>query len=133
MTSAPDQAYPEIFDQETMKHSFGGDREFTCATMRIYMRGAPALAEKALAAIKGGDNEALAVNAHALKGITSYFTRREMFRLCLTLEHLGRDNALPPQAVNALGTWAQMSAGLKEMLAAMERYLSEGGSGARRR
>lgn len=116
----------DALDRETMKLSFGDDKAFACDTMRIYMRDAPGLAEKALAAIRQGDNEALAVNAHALKGITSYFTRGEMYRLCLTLEHLGRDSALPLQSVHALGTWSQINAGLTEILAAMRQYFTEG-------
>ena len=128
MTTAPSsQTLPSqsALDREIMKLSFGDDRTFTCGTMRIYMRDAPELAEKALAAIRQGDNEAMAVNAHALKGITSYFNRGEMYQLCLTIEHLGRDSALPLQSVHALGTWSQMNAGLTEMLAAMKQYLNE--------
>ena len=114
-----------MLDQKIMQGSFGGNTDFVRDTMRIYLRNAPALAEDALGAIRQGDNAGLATSAHALKGITAYFTRRELYELCLELEHMGRDNALPLQSVHALGRWSRMNSELKELITAMEAYLAE--------
>ena len=114
-----------MLDQKVMQSSFGENKDFAHDTMRIYLRNAPELAEKALDAIKQGDNAGLTSNAHALKGITAYFTRKELYELCLELEHMGRDKILPLQSVHALGRWSRMNAGLKEIIAAMEACLAE--------
>lgn len=114
-----------LLDQKTMRLAFGDDKAFACATMRIYMRDAPALAQKAYEALQAGDNQGLAANAHALKGITAYFTRGEMHKACLALEMLGRENCLPLQSVHALGLWASINSRLQDMLADMRRYAGD--------
>lgn len=112
-----------FLDAATMRLSFGEDTTFICATMQIYMRDAPVLAQKALTALRAENNDELASNAHALKGITGYFNKGELYKACLDLEMLGRSGGLPLQAVHALGLWAAINSQLHEMLGAMQYFV----------
>lgn len=106
-----------------MRLAFGEDRSFASTTMGIYMRDAPVLAQKVLEAIQNEDNAGLASHAHALKGITGYFTRENLYNVFLDLETLGRDGGLPLQSVHALGLYAAADSLLREMLLSMQNYL----------
>ena len=117
-----------LLDKSIMRLSFGEDRSFIGATMQIYMRDAPILAQKAYDALMAGNNADLASHAHALKGITGYFTKGELYTSCLDLEKLGRESELPLQAVHALGIWSTINNYLGDMLQAMQDYLEESGT-----
>lgn len=112
------------FDAETIQLSFGNDVQFACATMQIYLRDAPGLALSVLQAIREGDNEQLAASAHALKGITGYFSKGILYRTCLELENLGRKNGLPTYADYAFHTWSNLNTLLQDMLHSMQVFIS---------
>lgn len=111
-------------DAETMHLSFGNDVQFACATMQIYLRDAPGLTLSVLQAIREGDNEQLATSAHALKGITGYFTKKLFYRTCLELENLGRKNGLPTHSDYAFQTWSNLNALLQDTLHSMQVFIS---------
>ena len=111
-------------DPETMQLSFGHDVQFACATMHIYLRDAPGLALGALQAIRESSNEQLVASAHALKGITGYFTRRSFYRSCLELENLGRKNSLPGQSDYAFQVWSSLNAQLQATLHSMRVFIA---------
>lgn len=117
------QNTPGLLDQAIIGKAFGDDRSFICATMQIYMRDAPALARKAYESLQAGNNGELAANAHALKGITGYFTRGGMYSSCLELEMLGKNEGLPLQSVHALGLWSAINNYLRDMLDEMRDYM----------
>ena len=114
----------DILDPLVMRLSFGGDKSFICDTMRMYVRDAPGMAHEVLAAVREEDNGQLASRAHALKGMTGYFTRADLYKSCLELEMLGRSQGLPLQSVHALGLWAGLNVRLADTLKAMERYIA---------
>lgn len=61
-------------------------------SMRIFMRNAPKLIEQAETAVAQGDGEALAKAAHALKGITRYYTAGALCESIFALELMaGKD------------------------------------------
>ncbi len=82
-------------DWDLLERNFAGNRDFTVDSMALYMRDAPSLLREAIEAAERTDNAGLTVNAHALKGITGYFTRGGAYGLCLALENIGRENGLP--------------------------------------
>ena len=114
-----------ILDADLMTASFGSDREFAAQTIRLFMRDAPGLARSALASLRAEDNAGLVAHAHALKGIIGYFTKGELHEAVRELEMLGREGALPVQAVRALGCWARMDPSLQRLLLEMEELLAE--------
>lgn len=112
-----------LLDPEVMRLSFGEDRQFTCDTMCIYLRDAPTLAKKCLAAIRASDNEELTQAAHALKGITGYFTKNDAYKHCLDLEYLGRENGLPLRAVHGMGLLSSINVALEQICREMKSYI----------
>lgn len=121
-TFAEAAALPAIFDQEIMEHSFSGDAELTKQSMALYLRDAPKLLQEIEVAITQDDNSALTVNAHALKGITSYYTKSEPFELCLAVERMGREEALPGAKAEITHKVALLSEKLEELMRAMGTY-----------
>ena len=113
-------------DWELLELSFAGNPEFIVDSMTLYMRDAPKLLQEAISAAERTDNAGLTVNTHALKGITSYFTRTGAYSLCLDLEELGRENALPanrPEVNRLLNLLrGHMDQLYTEMQTAMKRY-----------
>lgn len=82
-------------DQDIMCKSFVGNISLAVQSMEVYVRDAPKLLLDIEHAIGNEDNAALAANAHALKGITGYYTKSEPYQACLTLEMMGRCEKLP--------------------------------------
>ena len=122
-TSGAERETPVVLDPTCMGASFGGDREFAVQTIRLFMRDAPEMSQRLGEAVKADDNAQLSVDAHALKGIISYFNRGELYEAALELETLGREKGLPSQAVHVLGCWVRLDTLLKKILREMEIFL----------
>ncbi len=118
---------PPILDFQTVLAAFGNDRAFAAKAVELFTRDAPGLSQNMLTAIKSDDNAGLTGNAHALKGVISVFSRKDAYEAALELETLGRQGALPLQAVHVLGRWAGLETLLKRMIQAMEEFFAEPG------
>ncbi len=94
-------------------------------SMTVYRRDAPVLLEGIEKAVRMGDNEALSATAHALKGITAFYTRGLPIELSLTLERLGRAGLLPAQTNEADRLLPRLRACLSALMEHMNEYLSE--------
>ena len=62
--------------------------------MQIYLQDAPELLLDIKEAVRQNDNLLLAQKAHALKGITAYYTKGAAYEACLNLEMMGRAEKL---------------------------------------
>jgi PAS domain S-box-containing protein len=115
-----------LFDPDMMQRYFSGDAELAGQSMRIYLCDAPELFTEIENAVSRDDNGALAVNAHALKGITSYYnTRGEIFTLCLQIERMGREKSLPDLKAEVTRSVARLGAKMEELMQAMNAYIAE--------
>lgn len=73
-----------------MRQFLGHEPILIRKSMEIYLRDAPVLAAQVREALAVNDKYTLGEKSHTLKGISSYFTRGELYRSALALEHLGR-------------------------------------------
>ena len=110
-------------DWELLERSFAGNSEFIIDSMNLYMRDAPRLLAEAMLAVERVDNPGLTVNAHALKGITGYFTRTGAYSFCLELEETGRDNGLPAKRPEVERLISQLRGQMDQLFAEMSMFL----------
>ena len=109
------EAALKYLDYDLIALSFGSNKDLLHKSMQIYLRDAPKLLAEINAAIDRDDNGALVVGAHALKGITSYYSKGAVFQAALELENKGRQNTLPAENVAV----KQMAADFAELVEAM--------------
>jgi CheY-like chemotaxis protein len=119
-----ESASPALLDPDVMERIFADNEELAKQSMSLYLREAPGLLADIVKAVSGDDNDALTGGAHALKGLTSYYTRGEPFALCLQLEHMGRERLLPAAKDEAAKNAALLGAKAAELMRAMEAYIS---------
>jgi CheY-like chemotaxis protein len=113
----------EVFDKELMHKVFGEDPEFIKKGMEIFLRDAPRLLSEVESALEHGDNSALTINAHSLKGITSCYTKSQIYQDCFDLEQLGRSDSLPDKKEEAERLLDGLRIRLSKLTDAMEDYL----------
>jgi CheY-like chemotaxis protein len=113
----------EVFDTELMHKVFGEDPEFIKKGMEIFLRDAPRLLGEVESALEHGDNSALTINAHSLKGITSCYTKSQIYQDCFDLEQLGRSDSLPDKKEEAERLLDGLKIRLRKLTDAMEDYL----------
>jgi CheY-like chemotaxis protein/HPt (histidine-containing phosphotransfer) domain-containing protein len=113
----------EVFDKELMYKVFGEDSGFIKQGMEIYMRDAPGLVGDIESALERDDSNALTVSAHSLKGITSCYTKAELYQDCFELEQLGRSGSLMDKKEEAQSLLDGLRIRLRKLTDAMEDYL----------
>lgn len=86
-----------MLDQDAMDKVFAGHAKLIVQSMNLYLRDAPGIFEQISKAVDDGDNAALSMSAHTLKGITRYYTTGPGHVLCLELEMMGRESKLPAE------------------------------------
>ncbi len=94
-SNTDEPSYENLLDYELMKSSFAGNVALTIESMQIYSQDAPKLLLEIEEAIRQDDNSELTLKAHALKGITGYYTKNLAYEACLSLEKMGRTGKLP--------------------------------------
>ncbi|MDL2315901.1 response regulator [Desulfovibrio sp. OttesenSCG-928-A18] len=126
------ESTPGIIDWDLLDRSFAGSKDFIMDSMHLYMRDAPRLLQEVYGAIERGDNGQLTVNAHALKGITGYFSRADVYERCLALEEAGRRAALPKGRVEMEQDYGALRALVDKLIMEMATFIKneKGGSGA---
>jgi PAS domain S-box-containing protein len=119
-----ESASPALLDPDVMERIFADNEELVKQSMSLYLREAPGLLANIVSAVSGGDNDALTGGAHALKGLTSYYTKGELFALCLRIEHMGRERLLPATKDEVAKNVDLLGAKTTELMRAMEAYIS---------
>lgn len=124
--SAEEEAAGDAIDWMLLDRNFAGNREFIIDSMVLYMRDAPSLLQEAAGAAERTDNAGLTVNAHALKGITGYFTRDGAYSLCLALENIGRENGLPAKRTEVDRLFGRLRAQMEQLHREMCLFTKQG-------
>ena len=92
-----EQRHESLLDYAVMKNSFAGNINLTIESMQIYLEDALELLSDIEEAVNHNDNSSLTLKAHALKGITGYYTKGAIYNACLNLEMMGRAEKLPQE------------------------------------
>jgi PAS domain S-box-containing protein len=117
-----------LLDRALLERGFGTNRSFAEDTMKLYLRDAPGLVRLLRQAIEEGDAGELAENAHALKGITGYFTRGEPYTLCRALEDMGRSGELSKNDFAAETVMRRLEEGIEALLLEINQFITNGGT-----
>jgi PAS domain S-box-containing protein len=117
-----------LLDGALLERSFGSNRDFAETTMKLYLRDAPGLTALMLKALQEGDNGDLAEKAHALRGITGYFTKGEPYTLCRDLETLARAGELPEKAGQAERLMRRLQDCMDALSQELREYVTRGES-----
>ncbi|MDR2725077.1 MAG: response regulator [Candidatus Adiutrix sp.] len=103
----------QVLDENVMKLSFGNNQDLLKKSMELFLRDAPNLLTNLNAALKTDDFRQIAALAHALKGISGYYTQAGPFELALLLHQTARKNPSP-----------EMKTELNELSAALDRAVA---------
>ena len=116
----PEQA---AIDWDMLRRNFAGSEDFIRESMRLYLRDAPKLLQDAMDAVNRTDGAGLTVAAHALKGITGYFSRALPYELAFALEELGRDGSIQQQRAEVGKMLNALSDQLDRLFTEMSAYM----------
>ncbi|MDR1947736.1 MAG: response regulator [Desulfovibrio sp.] len=116
-----------FFDPEIIDGSFYGDAELMCRSMEFYIQDSGRLLAGIDTAISAGDNTKLTEDAHALKGITGYYTAGEVYRNCLALEQAGSTGRLPEDRPALAELYAVVRTQVEQMQEVMKVRIAAGG------
>jgi|GEM_PF-1528922 Signal transduction histidine kinase len=110
-------------DWAVVENNFAYDTSLFTDSVHIYLRDAPKLLGKIEEALKTGDSRGLYLGAHALKGITGYFSRGALYELCLAIEKAATAGAIAEQQVFHEQEVARLAAMLAAIIEEMNTYL----------
>ncbi len=110
-------------DADQIKRSFSSFPDLALKSMEVFIKDIPGLMREIINAHKHQDNSNLKVNAHAIKGLVSYYTKGEIYELALALENQGRDEALPDKADAVQKNIFLLEEELEAIIASMKIYL----------
>ncbi len=110
-------------DPEAIKRSFSSFPDLAIKSMNIFLKDAPKLVADIQKALEMSDNQGLTVNAHAVKGLVSYYTKGEIYETALKLENMGRNEELPGNSEEVRKTLYLLEEQLEEISKAMDTYL----------
>jgi signal transduction histidine kinase/CheY-like chemotaxis protein len=116
--AAPDAP---VMDENLMKLSFGNNQKLLKKSMEIYLRDAPNLLHSLNEALKAGDFKQTAAMAHAIKGISGYYTQGAPFELARLLD-LAAKNQPGPEKKTEL---QDLSTALEQAVAALSAAMIE--------
>ncbi len=103
-SGSPSPPPPEIWDRQELLDRVGEDQALVDELLKIFRESLPQWLEQIQRALQAGEGKELAEAAHALKGASANISAREIFRLALDLEQLGRrgDLATAPEVYQRL-------------------------------
>ncbi len=101
LDKAQDSGIMPPLDADFLERSFADDRDLAEQGIKIYLRDLQQQLKEIRHAIIQNDNATLTASAHALKGLTGYYSKSEMYTSCLHLETMGREQALPQRIQEA--------------------------------
>jgi len=112
-----------VMDEKVMKLSFGNNQILLEKSMEIFLRDAPNLMSGLQAAIKADDFKQTAALAHALKGISSYFTRGGPFELARLLDLEAQKDPSPEMKAELNGLSTALDRAVATLTEAMNERL----------
>lgn len=118
-------AEARMLDSRTMELSFGGNKELIRKSMELYLRDAPMLIDNISAALDNGNPAEAASQAHALKGISGYYTKNGPYRLAMDLDKLFRQGARPEKRSQLRRLAAELQSSVDALMAEMRDYLAK--------
>ncbi|GHV56933.1 hypothetical protein FACS189460_2630 [Deltaproteobacteria bacterium] len=123
--AAPSAEEPAL-DEELMKLSFGANRQLRHKSMEIYMRDAPGLMDGIFTALEAEDPREAAALAHALKGISGYYTKSGPFELARRLDKTAQIGPWPEVRPELEELAADLNRGVAALISAMAERLGSG-------
>ena len=112
-----------LIDWQMLHKNLAGNQDMIIESMTLYLKDAPTMLRELFSAVERTDNAALTINAHALKGITGYFTRRNAYILSYELEEMGREGKLPLERTEAELLLGAIRRYMEGMLWEMKEYI----------
>jgi HPt (histidine-containing phosphotransfer) domain-containing protein len=114
-----------LIDRENISKTIGSNPALIKKILSLYFRDAPKLLDDVEEAIKNNDNKKLSEQAHALKGITSYYNIDTVYNLCLKLERSGKENSLPEKHEEIINSLVQLKDMLSLLIEQLKIYSEE--------
>lgn len=114
-----------LLDLRIIALSFGGNKDLIQKSMKLYLIDAPVLIDKLVAALADNNPTGAAAEAHALKGISGYFTQGAPYRLAMDLDKLSRQASRPEDYPKLRRLAALLKASVDELTAEMNACLFE--------
>jgi|GEM_PF-2871763 len=114
----------QMIDFEVTRLSFGGNQELLRKSMELYLRDAPVVLDKISAALEEDQPEEAAAQAHALKGISGYYTKEAPYLLAMELDKQSREAAWPEDRPGLKRLTAELRTAVETLMAEMRSYLS---------
>jgi len=114
-----------LIDIENIKKTIGSDPNLIKKIITLYLRDAPKLLAEIGEALKIDDNKKLADSAHALKGVTSYYSTDIAHNLCLKLEQLGKENSMPGKNEEIKNLLSQLDDGIALLIEELKIYIEQ--------
>ena len=124
-TKEPSAAAPaeSVMDEKVIKFSFGNNRNLLKKSMEIYIRDAPNLMASLNAALKADDLKQTADLAHAIKGISSYYTKGGPFELARLLDQTAKKDPSPKMKAELNDLSAALNRAVVTLTSAMNEHL----------
>ena len=119
----PAKSAEPLMDENVIKLSFGNNQNLLKKSMDIYLRDAPNLLASLMAAIEADDFNDVSTQAHALKGISSYYTRGGPFELARLLDLAAQKDPGPEMRMEIRKLGAALSQAVADLAAVMRERL----------
>lgn len=114
----------QILDFEVTKLAFGGNSQLLRKSMELYLRDAPGILDGITATLAEGRPDEAATQAHALKGISGYYTKAGPYLLAMDLDQRSRLAEWPGDRPDLVRLAAELRSDVETLLAEMRSYLS---------
>jgi|GEM_PF-1607527 len=114
-----------LMDEQLIKFSFGNNQGLFKKSMEIYLRDAPKLLTSLGAAIEADDFKELSALAHALKGISSYYTQGGPYEAARLLDLAARKEPNPEVRAEISNLIATLSQAVENLAAVMRERLKD--------
>ena len=116
---------PSLLDDDLMRLSFGDNQNLTRKSMELYMRDAPSLVDEIMSALERGAHGDAAAKAHALKGISSYYTKGGPFDLAMELDKGAKYANWPDDREPLMELARRLRQAVTALINEMTKYLSK--------
>jgi HPt (histidine-containing phosphotransfer) domain-containing protein len=113
----------EYLDEQVIKLSFGDNQGLGNKSMEIYLRDAPDLMSRLDAAIEAPDFKEASALAHALKGISGYYTQKGPFDLARRLDQTAKKDPNPENRAEIRSLSLELQRALTALTTAMHKHL----------
>ena len=112
-----------VMDEKVMKLSFGNNQSLLKKSIEIFLKDAPNLMSGLNEAILAGDFKQTASLAHALKGISSYYTKGVPFELARLMDLAAKKEPGPEMMAELNDLSAALNKAVAALISAMNERL----------